>query len=72
MSAQILKDNAARFCKDNLLLNLIKVRDENDVEPEAMHISATEPVRSHEKVEENENNEEEIMENINEEEDEEI
>ena len=37
MSAQTLKNNAARFCKDNLLLNLIKVRDENDVEPQAMN-----------------------------------
>ena len=71
MSAQILRDNAARFCKDNSLLKFIKVRDGNDVEPEAIHIRAIEPVRSQENVEENENNEEEIMENINEEEDEE-
>ena len=33
MSAQTLRDNAARFRKDNSLLNLIKVRYENDVEP---------------------------------------
>ena len=36
MSAQTLRDNAARFCKDNSLLNLIEVRDGNDVEPEAI------------------------------------
>ena len=72
MSDQTLRDNAARFRKDNSLLNLIEVRDRNDVEPEAIHIRAIEPVRSQENVEENENNEEEIMENIKEEEDREI
>ena len=72
MSAQQLRDNAARFRKDNSLLNSIEVRDGNDVEPEAIHIRAIEPVRSQENVEENENNEEEIMENFNEEEDGEI
>ena len=71
MSAQILRDNTARFHEDNWLLNLIKVRDGNDVEPDAIHIRATEPVKSQENIEENENNEEEIMENINEEEGEE-
>ena len=65
MSAQTLRDNAARFRKDNSLLNLIEVRDGNDVEPEAIHIRATEPVKSQENVEENENKGEEIMENIN-------
>ena len=44
MSAQQLRDNAARFRKDNSLLNFIEVRDGNDVEPEAIHIRATEPV----------------------------
>ena len=44
MSAQTLRDNAARFRKDNSLLNPIEVRDGNDVEPEAIHIRATEPV----------------------------
>ena len=70
ISAQTLRDNAARFRKDNSLLNLITVRDGNDVEPEEIDIRATEPVRSQENVEENEN-EEEIIENINEEEEEE-
>ena len=70
ISAQTLRDNAARFRKDNSLLNLITVRDGNDVEPEAIDIRATEPVRSQENVEENEN-EEEIIENINGEEEEE-
>ena len=74
MSVQTLRDNAARaarFRKDNSLLDLIKVRDGNDIEPEAIHIRATEQVRNQENIEEIENNEEEIMENINEEEDEE-
>ena len=66
ITAQTLRDNAARFRKDNSLLNLITVRDGNDVEPEAIDIRVTEPVRSQENVEENEN-EEEIVENINEE-----
>ena len=38
ISAQTLRDNAARFLKDNSLLNLITVRDGNDVEPEAINI----------------------------------
>ena len=42
ISAQTLIDNAARFRKDKSLLNLIKVRDGNDVEPEAIHIRAIE------------------------------
>ena len=70
ISAQTLRDNAARFRKDNSLLNLITVRDGNDVEPEAINIRAIEPVRCQENVEENEN-EEEIIENINGEEEEE-
>ena len=72
MSAQTLRDDAARFRKDNSLLSLIEERDGNDVEPEGIHIKAIEPVRSQENVEENENNKEEIMEKINEEEDGEI
>ena len=71
MSVETLRDNAARFRKDNLLLKLIKVSDGSDVEPQAIHITTTEPVGSQENVEENENNEEEFMENINKEEDEE-
>ena len=70
MTAQTLRDNTAKFCKDNSLLNLITVRDGNDVEPEAINIRAIEPVRCQENVEENEN-EEEIIENINGEEEEE-
>ena len=46
MSAQTLRDNVARFRKDNSLLNLIELRNGNDVEPEAIHIRAIEPVRS--------------------------
>ena len=69
MSAQTLRDNAARFRKDNSLLNLIKVRDRNDLEPETIHIKVIEPVRRQEKVEENESNDEEIMENLNKQED---
>ena len=40
ISAQTLRDNAARFCKDKSLLNRITVRDGNDVEPEAIDIRA--------------------------------
>ena len=68
MSVTTLRDNAARFRKDNSLLSLIEVGDGNDVEPETIHRRAIEPVRSQENVEQNENNKEEIMENINEEE----
>ena len=35
-----------KFHKDNSLLNLITVRDGNDVEPEAINIREIEPVRS--------------------------
>ena len=59
ITAQTLRDNAARIRKDNSLLNLITVRD-----------GTIEPVRSQENVDKNEN-EEEIIENINEEENEE-
>ena len=70
-STQKLRDNAARFRKDNLLPNLITVRDGIDAEPEAINLRATESVRSQENVEENENNDEQIKENMNEEEEEE-
>ena len=40
ISAQTLRDNTARFCKDKSLLNLTTVRDGNDVEPEAIDIRA--------------------------------
>ena len=40
ISAQTLRDNAARFRKDHSLLNLITVRDRNDVEPETIDIRA--------------------------------
>ena len=66
MSAQTLRDDATRFRKDNSLLNLITVRDRNNVEPEPINIRTTEPVRNQENIDENENNEEEILENINE------
>ena len=33
MSVQILRDNAARFRKGQLLLNFTKLRDGNDLEP---------------------------------------
>ena len=46
MSAQTLRDKAARFRKDNSLLNLIELRNGNDVELEAIRIRAIEPVRS--------------------------
>ena len=72
MSAQTLRDKAVRFCKENLLLNLIEVRDGNDVEPEEIHIKTIELVKSQENVEENGNNKEEMMENMNEEKDGEI
>ena len=64
MSAQTLLDNAAGFRRDNSLLNLITVRDGNDLEPERIDIRAIEPVRNQENVEENEDNEQEIMKNI--------
>ena len=69
ISAQTLRHNGARFCKDNSLLKRITQRDRNDVEAEAINMRATEPVRSQENIKENENGEE-IIENINEEEEE--
>ena len=67
-SAQTLRNNAARFRKDNSLLNLIKVRDGNDAEPEMSHVKTIEPVRSQEDFKENENNAKESMESIKKEE----
>ena len=69
ISAQTLRHNGTRFCKDNSSLKRITQRDRNDVEPEAINMRATEPVRSQENIKENENGEE-IIENINEEEEE--
>ena len=36
MSAQTLRDNAAKFQKDKALLNLLEVRDGEDVEPKVV------------------------------------
>ena len=69
MSVQILRDNAARFRKGQLLLNFTKLRDGNDLEPEVTQIRVIEQVRIKEIINGNENNEEEIMKNINQEED---
>ena len=69
MSVQILRDNAARFRKSQLLLNFTKLRDGNDLEPEVTQIRVIEQVRIKEIINGNENNEEEIMKNINQEED---
>ena len=52
MSAQRLRDNTAGFRKDNSLLNLITIRDGNDLEPERIDIGAIEPIGSQENVEE--------------------
>ena len=71
VSPQTLTDNAAIFRKDKTLLNLLKVRCENDVEPEVIQIKSIEPVRIQVNVEKHENNKEKITEKINEEEDEE-
>ena len=38
ISAQTLRDNAARFQKDKALLNLLQVRDGTDVEPEPIQM----------------------------------
>ena len=70
MSAQTLRDNAAKFRKDKSLLSLIEVRDGNDVEPKVMQMKAIAPVRDEENFKENEDNVEKIMENINKEENE--
>ena len=62
MTAQTLRDNAARFRKDRSLLNLIEVRNGNDVEPDSIQIDNVEAARD-----ENENIE---VENTGEEDDE--
>ena len=48
MSAQTLRDNAAKFRKDKSLLSLIEVRDGNDVEPKVIQMKAIAPVRDEE------------------------
>ena len=50
MNTQTLRDNPATFRKDKSLLNLIKVRDENDVEPNVIQIRVIEPIRIQEKT----------------------
>ena len=71
MSAQTLRDKAARFRKDKSLLNLIQVRDGNDVEPEVIQMRVIEPARIKENVNKNESSEEENLENSNDREDDE-
>ena len=66
MSAQTLRHNTARFHKDSSLLNLIKVRDGNDVKAEAIQIRAVEPVRSQENIEEIESRDWQSKQNIGE------
>ena len=39
MSKNTLRDNTAKFCKDNSSLNPIKVRDRNDAEPESVYLT---------------------------------
>ena len=67
MTAQTLRDNAARFRKDRSLLNLIEVRNGNDVEPDSIQIEDVEAAKGEENGEENENIE---VENTGEEDDE--
>ena len=67
MTAQTLRDNAARFRKDRSLLNLIEVRNGNDVEPDSIQIEDVEAARGEENEDENENIE---VENTGEEDDE--
>ena len=71
MSAQMLRDKAGRFSRDKSLLNLIQVRDGNDVEPEVIQIRVIKPARIEENVNKNESNEEENLENSNDREDDE-
>ena len=54
MIGQTLRDNAARFRKDNSLLNINEVRDENCKEPNVVHTRVIEQVRIKENVNENE------------------
>ena len=67
MTAQTLRNNAARFRKDRSLLNLIEVRNGNDVEPASIQIEDVEAARGEENGDENENIE---VENTGEEDDE--
>ena len=39
MSKKTVRDNTAKFCKDNSSLNLIKIRYRNDAEPEAIYLT---------------------------------
>ena len=55
MTAQTLRDNAARFRKDRLLLNLIEVRNGNDVEPDSIQTEDVEAARDKENGDRNEN-----------------
>ena len=50
MSAQTLRDNAVRFCKDKSLLNLIEVRDGEDVDPEVVEPRHIEPNRGEDNI----------------------
>ena len=55
MSAQTLRDNAVRFRKDKSLLNLIEVREGDEVRQDEIRIRAIEQERSEVNVERNEN-----------------
>ena len=67
VTAQTLRGNAARFRKDRSLLNLIEVRNGNDVEPDSIQIEDVEAAKGEENGDENENIE---VENTGEEDDE--
>ena len=67
MTAQTLRDNAARFRKDRSLLNLIEVRNGNDVEPDSIQIEDVKAAKGEGNGDENENIE---VENTGEEDDE--
>ena len=71
MSAQTLRDNAARFRKDKSLLNLIEVREGDKVGQDEIRIRAIKQERSEVNVERNENNERRKLEQANKEEDDE-
>ena len=59
ITAQALRDNAARFQKDKALLNLLEVRDGTDVEPEPIQMRNI----KEQNVNEANNSEEEEVEN---------
>ena len=69
MSAQTSIDNAARFGKDKSLLNLIEMREGDEVGRNEIRIRAIEQERSEVNVERNENDERRKLEQANEEED---